>query len=523
MSSPFPTADDPPAPPGLTGADSTQDVADALAHPHAAPAQALHDVFVPPAEERRDDEASTGELLCYGAAEIGNAASGTVVTGMVNPILNITLGVSPGLIGVMLAVKSFWEAFTDPAMGYVSDNWRKGKWGRRRGFIGVAGVLMTVFFIALWSLPAGLSERGYLIYFGVGLLLFSTAHTMFSAPYYALGIELSPHYHGRTRVVVYRGIFSKLVGFAGPWFFPFCLLPIFRDARQGVFVLALIVGAIVLVTTLLTAFKTRERTGPQIGPRENFWHAIWGTISNVHFLKITAIWVNMIFLLGVFSVFGGYIVIYYVFAGDVTKGATYQAIAGSLGSGLAMLSIPFVAWLSRRYEKHNALRIALVLMIMGSLLNMVCLDPRHPNWQFVIPFFYSLGISCVFTILGSMQADVVDVDELRSDKRREGMFGAAAGYFMKFSGAIASAMSGFALQATGFDVKLGGHQGAGTILAMRLLYSVAPAILMLICFALLYRYPLTETYIESIKPILEKRRRERATAALAADTAGRVV
>jgi GPH family glycoside/pentoside/hexuronide:cation symporter len=129
--------------------------------------------------------------------------------------------------------------------------------------------------------------------------------------------------------------------------------------------------------------------------------------------------------------------------------------------------------------------------------------------MFISPFFYSLGITSTFTILGSLMADVVDVDELKSGRRREGMFGAAASYFMKAAGASASAISGFALEATGFNVKLGGHQSGYTFNAMLLLYSIGPTVMLLVCLALLHRYPLTEGYIKSITPILERNRRLR--------------
>ncbi len=457
-----------------------------------------------------NDEPHVKELLAYGSAEAGNAIMGNIQGGLIHPILNMTLGVSPGLIGLILSIRGLWDAITDPIMGYISDNWKRGRWGRRRGFVAIGGVAMSVIFILMWSLPRGWSEMQYITYVGIALLLFATAQTIFSVPYYALGIELSPSYHGRTRVVVYRGLIDKITGFLAPWFYPFCLLPIFSDAVEGVFWLALAGGLLGILTTLLTATLTRERTGIRIERREGFFRAFWGTVSNRDFLRIISIYVMMLLLLGTFSIFGSYLVIYYVFGGDAMKGATYGAIAGSIGSGLALVSIPLVAWLSKRFQKHNALRISLVMMMIGALLNLVCLNPRYPWLMFIVPFFYSMGIVCVFTILASMQADVVDVDELRSGRRREGMFGAAGAYFMKTTGAIAAAISGFALEATGFNVKLGGAQSPETFTKMLLLFSVGPAAMMLTCLLLLRNYPLTEEYIASIQPALRAKRNAHA-------------
>ena len=50
---------------------------------------------------------------------------------LVNPIFNIALGLNPTLIGVAKGVCRVWDAFTDPAMGAISDRgWRN--LGRRR-------------------------------------------------------------------------------------------------------------------------------------------------------------------------------------------------------------------------------------------------------------------------------------------------------------------------------------------------------------------------------------------------------
>lgn len=483
---------------------------EALTHPHATPEEALHDVFVPPPDEKPREEPSTRELLCYGSAAAGPDLMSNALNGMINPILNMTLGVNPALIGLILSARGICDAFANPIMAHISDNWERGRSGRRRPFIAVGGVLKGLVFIAMWSLPHNLSEMGYIIYFGILLLIFGLVSTIFTVPYYALGIELSPTYHGRTRVVVYRSIFSKIVGFTAPWFLPFCLLPLFKDAVQGIFWLAVGIAVIGISTALLAAWKTKERTGPLPRQKEKLWTALWGTIHNIHFLKIALIYVVLLFLLGAFSIFGAYLSIYYVFGGNMLRGSFYSALVGTLGSVLALLSIPVVAWLSRRYEKHNALRISLGLMMIGALLNLVCLNPQHPWLMFIMPFFYAMGISCVFTVLSSLQADVVDVDELNSGHRREGMFGAATAYFINIAAAAAAAVSGFLLAATGFRVELAGNQSEDTFLAMRLIVSLGPAVMLGICILILRNYPLTETYIQSLRPILEQRRREAA-------------
>ena len=51
----------------------------------------------------------------------------------------------------------------------------------------------------------------------------------------------------------------------------------------------------------------------------------------------------------------------------------------------------------------------------------------------------------------SMTSDVIDLDELNTGKRREGIFGAIYWWMVKFGFAIAGALSGVILSVIGFQ------------------------------------------------------------------------
>ena len=52
------------------------------------------------------------------------------------------------------------------------------------------------------------------------------------------------------------------------------------------------------------------------------------------------------------------------------------------------------------------------------------------------------------------KADVIDLDELKTGKRREGIFGAIYWWMVKFGFAIAGLGSGAIMSAVGFDTNL---------------------------------------------------------------------
>jgi GPH family glycoside/pentoside/hexuronide:cation symporter len=162
-----------------------------------------------------DEEAPLREVIAYGSGAVPNELMGSTFNNLAHPVLNMTLGVSPAIVGLLLSFRGIWDAFTDPVMAYFSDNF-KSRWGRRRPFIFAGGLTMLLLGSLAWFIPRSLSELGIAWYFGVMMVLFATAQTVYSVPYWAQGIELSPTYHGRTRVALVRTLFQRVVAFSGP-------------------------------------------------------------------------------------------------------------------------------------------------------------------------------------------------------------------------------------------------------------------------------------------------------------------
>ena len=249
---------------------------------------------------------------------------------------------------------------------------------------------------------------------------------------------------------------------------------------------------------------TKERSAT-VAAKDNFIKAILGTMRCPEFLRIAFIYAALLFTLGAFGVFQFFLMTFYVFKGDVAKGASFSALVETFANVLVLVAVPVIAWACKRFQKHNALRIALVLMIVGSFLQLVLINPTYPWLMFFSPFFYSLGIVATFMILGALMADAVDADELRSGQRREGLFSATAAFMMKTMLAIATGISGVLIDATGFVRDLGGDQAPGVFDNMRYLFA-AKALLLFACLAVLYKYPLTKDRLEEIQAELKARR-----------------
>ncbi len=201
-----------------------------------------------------------------------------------------------------------------------------------------------------------------------------------------------------------------------------------------------------------------------------------------------------------------YLILYWVFKGSMLEGATFVAILQSAAFFLAILTVPLITWICNKFQKHNALRFAIVMLAGNALVSWIAYNPDHPNYMFILPFFGSIGITAMYTVMGTLMADVTDVDELRNGVRREGMFGAVNAMILKAMAPLSAIMTGIVIAMSGFNIDDGANQAEGVFLNMRLILVFLPLIFLVLALLLLYKYPLTRDRMMEIKAILKERR-----------------
>ena len=135
-----------------------------------------------------------------------------------------------------------------------------------------------------------------------------------------------------------------------------------------------------------------------------------------------------------------------------------------------------------------------------------CYNPDYPLLLLLPAPFIAFGLGGLFTLMGSMIADVCDLDELETHERREGMFGSIFWWVVKLGMALALAAGGFLLNATGFDVALEGMQTERTLFLMRLMDVLVPVVTSLLAIAVIATFPLTEEKAHQVRLELENRR-----------------
>lgn len=477
-------------------------------------------------ETAPEDRIPLRSKLAYGlGAFVNNLLADSI--GRMVIVLNLGLGMNPALVGLLTALPRLTDAITDPLMGYISDNTRS-RWGRRRPYIFAGAICVGVAFALLWQLPEGRSENYYFWYFLVGSFVFYLAYTIFVTPWVALGYELTPDYHERTRLM---GV-QNFVGYSAYLITPYVLLimnnqRLFDGMVDGAAGLAIGIAVAVIALGIIPALVLRERFGqradedgtdvavqPQAPSalaaiKKNVLGFLGGfatTLKFKPFLKLCAatflVFNGFIFI----SSFQSYVIIYHVFGGDTVAGAEYVGHAGLVQNFSGLFVIAFAAWLGTQIGKRRAFFVTTGVSMLGYALKWVCYTPDAPWLMFIPAPLMAFGLSGLFTLMPSMIADVVDMDELHTHERREGMYGSIFWWVVKLGMAVAIAGGGFLLNATGFDVALGAEQSPRTLVLIRLADALIPVIASAIAIWAIASYTITEEKALEVRAQLEARR-----------------
>ncbi len=453
-------------------------------------------------------------------------------------VLNLGLGMNPAWVGYIMAIPRFFDAIIDPIMGYITDK-TKSKWGRRKPYIFIGALLSGLIFILMWQIPEGKSQVFYFGFFTVGFILFYFAYTIFAAPFTALGYEMTPDYHERTRLMSMSNSVGQFAWTITPWFYVIIWNPnIYSNLVEGAKGISIWVGIFCAIIGILPAIFIRERfysiakkeedkefdkAEPIIDEKKSevvkpavktqiiakfvdFFKVFFITLKNREFLKLCA---AMFLVFNGFQLIGGlapYNIIYYVFGGDQTKASGFMCWFFTVNSLMTSLVIPLISWISTRLGKRNAFYISTSICIFGYILKWFCYNPAHPWLLFLSSPFIGFGLGGLFTLVGAMLADVCDQDELKTGHRREGMFGAVNWWIVKLGMAVAFALSGHLLNFSGFDVNLGAVQSASALYYMRAFEIGIPIFTSLLAIVAIVFYNITEGKAREIRLALESKR-----------------
>jgi len=418
---------------------------------------------------------------------------------------NAVLGLPAGPVGALLFIPRLWDAITDPFIGQFSDRTRS-RWGRRRPYILVGGLLAAVFYALHWAPPSGLSSTALMVYLVVINCLFYTFFTVLLVPYQALGIELSPDYKERNSIMAIRKV-ANAVGdlafgvmpVAGVWLATLFGRPE-TDERFGYGAIGLVFAVIAALCILVTFFGSKERPLVNQARRPVEFLAMFKTLGNPLFLHF--IFATFLFVLALMALaqYHTYLFIYYL---DSKK------MLAAFGICASLLHIPLAFvwwWIANHIGKSKAIFLCMVTICVGCLSTYVSFNRELPYLVFIYCVLFSAGW-CGFQVMSpSILADIVDIDELRVGHRREGVLSGMYGFCFKLAIAGAGAILGYGVDWAGFDPALGASQSEDTYLRLRLLTALLAGGFAALSAVAYWFFPLTPERALAARRELEKRR-----------------
>jgi Na+/melibiose symporter-like transporter len=148
-----------------------------------------------------------------------------------------------------------------------------------------------------------------------------------------------------------------------------------------------------------------------------------------------------------------------------------------------------------------------VIGIAGYLISWFLFTPNHPYLAIIPPVVINIGLCACWVLNGSFNADICDYDELKTGRRREGMYSAVFGFLNKAAIALVMLISSWVLVRLGFE----GNNIQPTsqqLFTLRWTYIAIPTAAMLGAIFCMWKYPLTKKRVTEIQKELEIRRSE---------------
>jgi len=456
------------------------------------------------------DPINLSTKLAYGVGEFTSEVTGSILVFFFLFFLTNVAGLNAGLAGTILLVGKIWDAVNDPIIGWLSDRTRS-RWGRRYPWMAIGAIPFGICFTLLWWVPSTNSQIGLFIYYSAIGLIYHVAFTTVVLPYATLGSELTEYYDERTSLVSYKARFSMGGNILG-LLIALGTFSLIENPEQKYLIVGIIGGAIATLSVYLSIWGThqrffqlqKKRNQSLPSPRFSLFQQIRIVLSNRPFLLVVGLYLCS--WLGV-QVTGN--ILSYFVTTWMKLGETH--IAGMaltvLSAGLVMMTL--WSYLAKRVGKRLTYCLAVPLTLIAQV-GLFFLQPGQVVAMYGVGMLAGAGLAVAYFIPWSMLPDVIDLDELRTGQRREGIFYGFMVQLQKIAIAIAIFSVGQVLDFAGFistssEQATDPTQPESALLAIRWLIGPIPSVVLIGGIILALMYPITRPVHEEILLKLSER------------------
>jgi glycoside/pentoside/hexuronide:cation symporter, GPH family len=454
--------------------------------------------------------------LAYGAGDLGPAITANISIFFLLVFFTNVAGIPAGLAGSVLMIGKIWDAVNDPMVGVLTDKTKSRRWGRRLPWMLYGAIPFGIFFFLQWIVPRFSADQSaniwplFWYYVAIGLIS-QVFYTVVNLPYTAMTPELTQDYDERTSLNSFRFTFS-IGGSILSLILSKVVFSLISDRQQQYLVLAAVCTLISVLSLYWCVFGVRDRIlafeakriQVEEPPSIPFFEQLKIVFTNRPFLFVIGIY--LFSWLGV-QITASIIPYFVINCMRLEESDVPTVMIAVQGTALLMLFV----WtaLSKRIGKKIVYFLGMSLWIIAAA-GLFFLQPGQIGLMYIMAVMAGVGVSTAYLVPWSMIPDVIELDELQTGQRREGIFYGFMVLLQKFGLAFGLFLVGNALQASGFQAAIAGQstlpiQPDSAILAIRIAVGPLPTICLICGLILTYFYPITREMHAEIMLKLQER------------------
>lgn len=436
--------------------------------------------------------------LFYGIGELTGSLPSNILIFFFLFFLTNVAGLNPGLAGLMMLGGKMWDGINDPVIGWLSDHTRS-RWGRRYPWMLFGAIPLGITSILFWVVPPTTNQTLLFIYYSTVSFLFYLSFTAVLLPYGALSAELTQEYDERTSLISFRSAFS-----IGGSIFSLVLAQVIfaniSDVKQQYLLIGLICGFFATLMIYVSVWGTYSRYY-QVQQKHietnkistlSFRKQLYLVFSNRPFLYVMGIylcsWLGVQTIASILPFF----VINCMKLSDIH--VTNMAI---IVQATALIMIFFLNFISKDIDKRNIYLLGIPSTIFAGL-GLFFLQSGQVILLYILAVMAGIGIATAYIVPWSMLPDVVDLDELNTGERREGIFFGVVVQLQKIGVALALFSVGQILDWSGYIHTSEGVQPESALWAIRIIIGPIPTGVLFIGLVFAYFYPITRQVHQEI-------------------------
>ena len=436
------------------------------------------------------------KILAYGLPALPLASLYFSIYVLIGEFYFKNYGLALSIIGSIFIIIRLFDAFTDPIMGYISDNFPL-RFGKRKPWVLIGGIL---FIFSTWMLFVPIYQSVDVEYFFFWLFISAIGWTIAYAPYYAMGAELSMDYLERSKVTFCRELFTILgIIFASLLYsisFDFDN-KIFKSgigSNIGLFQICIFSSVFFVLSMFL--FLLSKSNSKEVSYDKNNILNIFEIFISLKKQKLMRKLLFSHFINGLANGLPPALFVFYV--NSVLKSPEFTGILLFLYFLGALVGVPLWIFISNKLDKHRVWCYAMVYSCFIFIF-VLFLEEYDLIFFAIICILSGLALSADLAIPSSIQADIIDLEYLKTGKRLTGQFFAFWGLVSKAAIAISTGVALILLDIIGF--KSDENNGKNILFAVSFIYAGLPIILKMFSIYLMWNFKLDK---KTHSEILEK-------------------